>query len=61
MPIENNTEGGVGVTFDCLGTYKDIKVVAELYLDIHHSFASRYESLSEIKKFILIRKAIISV
>lgn len=50
VPIENNTEGGVGVTFDCLGTYKDIKVVAELYLDIHHSFASRYESLSEINK-----------
>lgn len=50
VPIENNTEGGVGVTFDCLGNYSDIKIVAEIYLDIHHSFASKLENLKDIKK-----------
>ena len=50
VPIENNTEGGVGVTFDCLGTYPDIKIVAEIYIDIHHCFASMHESLKDITK-----------
>ncbi|NLK65976.1 MAG: prephenate dehydratase [Campylobacteraceae bacterium] len=50
VPIENNTEGGVGVTFDCLGAYPDIKIVAEIYIDIHHSFASMHESLKDITK-----------
>ncbi|MDR1554601.1 MAG: chorismate mutase, partial [Campylobacteraceae bacterium] len=31
VPIENNTEGAVGVTLDCLGKYQNIKIVAELY------------------------------
>ncbi|QOQ88124.1 prephenate dehydratase [Campylobacter corcagiensis] len=51
VPIENNTEGGVGATFDCLGVYNDkIKIVAEIYLDIHHCFVSRYENLKDINK-----------
>jgi len=49
VPIENNTDGAVGVTLDCLGKY-DSKIVAEIYLDIHHSFASLAEDIKEIKK-----------
>ena len=49
VPIENNTEGAVGVTLDCLGKY-DSKIVAELSLDIHHCFATTCEDLKEVKK-----------
>ncbi len=49
VPIENNTEGAVGITLDCLGKY-DAKIVAEIYMDIHHSFASLCENLEDIKK-----------
>ena len=50
VPIENNTEGAVNVTLDCLKKYESVKIVAEIYMDIHHSFASRCEKLSEITK-----------
>ncbi|NLY03977.1 MAG: prephenate dehydratase [Campylobacter sp.] len=51
VPIENNTEGGVGATFDCLGEHnKSIKIVAEIYLDIHHCFISQHEDLKNIEK-----------
>lgn len=50
VPIENNTEGAVGVTLDCLGRNKDIKIVAELYMDIHHSFATYLEDVKDVKK-----------
>jgi len=50
VPIENNTEGAVGATLDCLGKFDDIKIVAELYVDIHHSFVSINENLKEIKR-----------
>lgn len=50
VPIENNTEGAVGATFDCLLKYKNTKIVAEIYMDIHHSFVSKCEKISEIKK-----------
>ncbi len=49
VPIENNTDGAVGITLDCLGKY-DSKIVAEVYLDIHHSFASLAEDIKEIKR-----------
>ncbi|MCF6172391.1 MAG: prephenate dehydratase [Campylobacteraceae bacterium] len=49
VPIENNTEGAVGVTLDCLGKYS-AKIIAEIYMDIHHSFSSMCENLKEIKK-----------
>ena len=38
VPIENNTEGAVGATLDCLGRFDSVKVVAEIYMDIHHIF-----------------------
>lgn len=50
VPIENNTEGAVGETLDCLGSYDDIKIVSEIYMDIHHSFATKAESVEEIKR-----------
>ncbi|MCR4941607.1 MAG: prephenate dehydratase [Campylobacter sp.] len=49
VPIENNTEGAVGATLDCLARFEGIKIVAELYLDIHHSFVSISEKLEDIK------------
>lgn len=49
VPIENNTDGAVGATLDCLGGY-DSKIVAELYMDIHHSFATLAEDIKDIKK-----------
>lgn len=50
VPIENNTEGAVGVTLDCLAKYEKIKIVAEIYMDIHHSFVSLNENLKEIDR-----------
>ncbi|MBE2984153.1 prephenate dehydratase [Campylobacter sp. RM9344] len=50
VPIENNTEGAVGATLDCFRKFPDIKIVAELYLDIHHSFVSECENIKDIKK-----------
>lgn len=49
VPIENNTEGAVGITLDCLGKF-DSLIVSEIYMDIHHSFATTCESLKDIKK-----------
>ena len=50
VPIENNTEGAVGTTLDCLAKFSDVRIVAELYMDIHHSFASTRENLKDIKR-----------
>lgn len=50
VPIENNTEGAVGVTLDCLKNYDEVKIVAEIFMDIHHSFASNCENLGDIEK-----------
>ncbi|MDR1568480.1 MAG: prephenate dehydratase, partial [Streptococcaceae bacterium] len=50
VPIENNTEGAVGVTLDCLGQYEDVKIIAEMYLDIHHSFATFAENIKEVQR-----------
>lgn len=49
VPVENNTEGAVGTTLDCLGKF-DSKIVAEIYMDIHHSFATVCENLKQIKR-----------
>lgn len=49
MPIENNTEGAVGATLDCLSKFSGIKIVAELYVDIHHSFVSINEKFKRDK------------
>jgi chorismate mutase/prephenate dehydratase len=49
VPIENNTEGAVGITLDCLGKFSSL-IVAEINMDIHHSFATTCESLKDIKR-----------
>ncbi|WP_411675306.1 prephenate dehydratase [Campylobacter sp. LR291e] len=50
VPIENNTEGAVGITLDCLGEYTKIKIFGEIYMDIHHSFVGINENLKELKR-----------
>jgi len=50
VPIENNTEGAVGETLDCLSSYDEIKIVSEIYMDIHHSFATKAESVENVKR-----------
>jgi len=49
VPIENNTEGIVGITLDSLKKY-NVKIVAEICMDIHHSFASLQEDITKIKR-----------
>ena len=49
VPIENNTNGFVGETLDELAK-TDLKIVAELYMPIHHSFVSKAERLGDIEK-----------
>jgi len=49
VPIENNTEGIVSATLDSLKRYK-VKIVNEIFMDIHHSFASLEEDITKIKK-----------
>ena len=49
VPIENNTEGAIGTTLDSLGEHSSL-IIAEMYMDIHHSFASLSDNLKDIKK-----------
>ncbi len=49
VPIENNTNGFVGETLDELAK-SDLKIVAELYLPIHHSFVTKAHNIHEIKR-----------
>ncbi len=50
VPIENNTDGIVGETLDLLGSSESVKIVAELKIGIHHSFASKTEDLKGIQR-----------
>ncbi len=49
VPIENSTDGIVGETLDLLGEY-DLKILAEIYMPIHHSLCSLALSLEDITK-----------
>ncbi len=49
VPIENNTDGAVGATLDCLGKFES-KIVAEVFMDIHHSLATVVEDIKDIKR-----------
>lgn len=49
VPIENNREGSVHETIDLLIT-SDVRIVAEIPLDIHFTFASMEDRLSHIRK-----------
>lgn len=49
VPIENSRDGIVGETLDLLAK-SSVKIVAELYMPIHMSFATKCKELSDIKK-----------
>ncbi len=49
VPIENNTNGIVTDTIQCLSQY-NLKIIAEVVMDVHHSFASLNENLKDIKR-----------
>ncbi|EJF06321.1 chorismate mutase, clade 2 [Thiovulum sp. ES] len=49
VPIENSSNGIVGETFDLLES-TDLKIIAEVYIPVHHSFVSKCNSLSDIKR-----------
>ena len=49
IPIENSSNGIVSETINCLKDY-DLKIIAEVFVDIHHTLASRCNSIKEIKK-----------
>ncbi len=49
IPIENSSNGIVSDTINCLKEY-DLKIIAEIFMDIHHTLATRCDSINEIKK-----------
>nr|WKN37855.1 prephenate dehydratase [Tunicatimonas sp. TK19036] len=49
VPIENNQEGMVPETADCLAEY-DVHIVAEIPMSVHFAFASQIDQLSHIQK-----------
>ena len=49
VPIENSRDGIVGETLDLLAK-SSVKIVAELYMPIHMSFATKAKKLSQITK-----------
>ena len=49
VPIENSRDGIVGETLDLLAK-SSVKIVAELYMPIHISFATKEEKLENITK-----------
>lgn len=49
VPIENSRDGVVGETLDLLAK-SSMKIVAELYMPIHMSFATKAAKLEDIKK-----------
>ena len=49
VPIENNSNGIVTDTIQCLSEY-NLKIIAEVVMDVHHSFASLNENLKDIKR-----------
>lgn len=49
VPIENSRDGIVGETLDLLAK-SSVKIVAELYMPIHMSFATKAKGFSSIKK-----------
>ncbi|AWI33928.1 chorismate mutase [Helicobacter apodemus] len=49
IPIENNQNGIVGETLDLLKS-TPLKIVAEVYMPIHHCFATSSQNIQEIKR-----------
>jgi chorismate mutase/prephenate dehydratase len=49
IPIENSSNGIVGETFDVLET-TNLKIIAEVSIEIHHSFVSNCNNLKSIQR-----------
>lgn len=49
IPIENSSNGIVSDTIQCLGVH-DLKIIAEVVVDIHHVLATTCEDVKDIKK-----------
>ncbi|NVJ52374.1 MAG: chorismate mutase [Campylobacteraceae bacterium] len=49
VPIENSSNGIVTDTINCFKKY-DLKIVAEVVLDIHHTLASTCDKIENIKR-----------
>jgi chorismate mutase/prephenate dehydratase len=49
VPIENSIDGVVGETLDLLGK-SPLLITAEIFMPIHHSFATLEDDISKIKK-----------
>jgi len=49
VPIENSSNGIVSDTISCLNDY-NLKIIAEVVVDIHHVMASSSDEISHIKK-----------
>jgi len=49
IPIENSSNGIVSDTIHCLGTY-ELKIIAEVVVDIHHVLATTCENVKDIKR-----------
>ncbi len=49
IPIENSSNGIVSDTITCFGEY-ELKIIAEVMIDIHHTLASTCDKVKDIKK-----------
>ena len=49
IPIENSSNGIVSDTINCLSNY-NLKIIAEVVLNIHHTLATTCDKVSDIKK-----------
>lgn len=49
VPIENSSNGIVTDTINCLSEY-NLKIIAEVVLNIHHTLASTCDKIEDIKK-----------
>lgn len=49
IPIENSSNGIVTDTINCLSEY-NLKIIAEVVLNIHHTLATKCDKISHIKK-----------
>ena len=49
IPIENSSNGIVSDTITCFGEY-DLKIIAEVMIDVHHTFASTCDRVKDIKR-----------
>jgi chorismate mutase/prephenate dehydratase len=49
VPVENNQQGLVPETADCLAEY-DVHIASELPMDVHFAFVSQADKLSQVRK-----------